>query len=360
MTPKIRVLVVDDAIIVRRLIAQALATDPAFGTIDTASDGDLALERLATRMADVVTLDIDMPGKDGLATLREIRARWPKLPVVIFTGVSEPGPVELEALALGADSCLIKLPHEGNMRGAIEWVSGRLAPLVKDVVWMRAAAELPLAPVLAPGGAARPRRKATSVPQVLLLGASTGGPNAIETLLGALPEDFRLPILTVLHMPEGFTRLFADRLASRTPFAASEARPGAAVEAGRVWVAPGGWHMIVQRCGGRVELQTTRDPPENSCRPSVDVLFRSAAEVYGPAVLAVVLSGMGQDGMRGAEAIVRSAGEVLAQDEASSVVWGMPGAVVRAGLAARVLPLADLAAEIVECSGSAQSVACQR
>ncbi len=351
MSIPIRVLIVDDAVIVRRLIMQALSSDAAFEVVGSASDGAIALERIAALNPDIVTLDLDMPDVDGITALREIRQRWPRLPVLIFTGMTDPGPREMEALALGAAGALRKLPHEGNMRNAIGWVRDQLAPALKSLgarpsfepgtPAVRARFAALAASIKAPRGS-------TGRPAVLGIGASTGGPNALEEVLRRLPADFGLPIVIVQHMPEGFTRLLANRLTANTPFPAAEATPGSVLAPGQIWVAPGDRHLVVERSAEGVRLQTNRQPPENSCRPAVDVLFRSLAEVYGAGVLAVVLTGMGQDGLLGAERIVLAGGQVVVQDEPTSVVWGMPGAVARAGLAAMVLPLGDLADEIAE------------
>ncbi len=357
---RIRVLVVDDAVIVRRLVAKALEADPGFQVVGTASDGPMALRKIEELSPDVVTLDLDMPGMDGLEVLAEIRRRWRGLPAVIFTGMSEPGPAELEALALGANDCLMKVPHEGNMVHALGWVQETLAPRLKAIVaeW-RGAARAP-APVAAGGPAAVGRGVSPAAPaslarppfsitppEVLLVAASTGGPNALETVLTGLPGDFPLPVLVVQHMPAGFTALLAERLRSRCRLDAREAESGIPLAPGTIWVAPADHHLVVQRVGSFVHLQLNREAPENSCRPAADPLFRSAAKAWGPAVLAVVLTGMGQDGMLGAGALVAAGGTVLAQDEATSVVWGMPGAVVRAGHAAAVLPLGAIAPEIL-------------
>ncbi len=354
MTTPIRVLVVDDAVIVRRLVTMALSKDPGIHVAGSASDGDIAIEQLEKQVIDVVVLDLDMPAMNGLVALREIRKRWPSLPVIVFTGLSEPGAAELEVLALGAKDVLPKLPHEGNMLNAMEWVSSGLVPRLKEVVreWQaknRAPPPASPSPERERAATVRPARSGRAVrPQVLVIGSSTGGPDALEKVLCELPPDFPLPILIVQHMPVGFTRLLAERLELRTPFAVSEAEHGSVVEPGRVWIAPGDHHLTVRRSGSTVTLQTNREPPENSCRPSVDVLFQSAAKAYGAGVLAVILTGMGYDGLKGSEAIVKAGGAVLAQDAATSVVWGMPGAVARAGLASGILPLTAIADEIVQ------------
>lgn len=194
---------------------------------------------------------------------------------------------------------------------------------------------------------ARPARPLRCRPQVVVIGVSTGGPEALASLLPGLPADLPVPILIVQHMPPVFTRQLARRLDLGSPLAVTEAEDGRVVRPGEAVVAPGGRHLVAGRSGFDVAVATHRGPPENSCRPSADVLFRAAAEAFGPATLAVVMTGMGQDGLLGARAIRQAGGQVLAQDEASSVVWGMPGYVARAGLADRVVHLDDLAAEIV-------------
>ncbi len=183
---------------------------------------------------------------------------------------------------------------------------------------------------------------------VVAIGCSTGGPNALSQLLPALPDGFAVPVLIVQHMPPAFTRFFAQRLSSLCPLPVKEAAGGEALLPGQVWVAPGGFHLEVAADGARQKLRLSQAPPENSCRPSVDVLFRSLAPVFGGRVLAVVLTGMGQDGLRGCELLAAAGAQIVAQDEASSVVWGMPGFVAKAGLAEAVLPLSEIAGRIVE------------
>ena len=183
---------------------------------------------------------------------------------------------------------------------------------------------------------------------VVAIGVSTGGPAALMEMIPKFPADFPVPILIVQHMPPIFTNLLAERLALRASIAVAEGALSHLLTPGHAWIAPGGLHMAVECDGEAVRLTTHRDPPENSCRPAVDVLFRSVARVYGPRALAVVMTGMGQDGLRGCEQIQAAGGQVLVQDESSSVVWGMPGIVARSGLADRVLALSELGAEIIE------------
>jgi two-component system chemotaxis response regulator CheB len=207
--------------------------------------------------------------------------------------------------------------------------------------------ELPTPPVcsrLLPSAPARPLPPA---PAIVAIGASTGGPNALALLLPALPASFPVPIVIVQHMPPLFTRLLADRLAGKSAIGVSEAVPGELLQPGRAYIAPGDWHLIVERTASGVRVGTHQGPPENSCRPAVDVLFRSCMAAYHAQVLGVVLTGMGHDGLRGSEAIYEAGGQILAQDAGTSVVWGMPGFVAQAGIADQVLPLTEVGGEIV-------------
>jgi two-component system chemotaxis response regulator CheB len=184
--------------------------------------------------------------------------------------------------------------------------------------------------------------------EVVAVGVSTGGPNALTVLLGQLPGDFPVPIVVVQHLPALFTGLLAARLDRTSELTVHEAKDGDVLSPGGVWLAPGGYHMVATRLGAGVTVRLNQDPPENSCRPAADVLFRSVAQAYGAGVLAVVMTGMGQDGFRGCKFVIEQGGHVVVQDEASSVVWGMPGYVAQAGMAERILPLDDIAKEITE------------
>ena len=339
--PKTRVLLVDDAVVVRRLVADVLGADPAL-EVTAAANGRIALDKLAQVKPDVVILDLEMPGLDGLETLKALRRSHPALPVIIFSQHTHRGAAAtLEALALGASDYVTKPENAGGIAAALQQVREQLVPRIKHLCAPRAeAGETEVR-------RARPTWSLGRRVDVVVVGVSTGGPNALAALLPALPADFPVPVLIVQHMPPLFTRLLAERLAGQTAVGVCEARQGEALLPGTVRVAPGDYHLSVG--GGREDacLRLHQGLPENSCRPAADVLFRSAAEVYGSGVLAVVLTGMGQDGLRGCETIRDGGGQVVVQDEASSVVWGMPGAVARAGLADLVLPLEQLADEIV-------------
>jgi two-component system chemotaxis response regulator CheB len=346
---KIRVLVVDDAVVVRRMVADLLAEDDAIEVVGTAPNGRIALSKIAQLNPDLVTLDLEMPEMDGLHTLAAVRRMHPRLPVLVVSRFALAGaPITLEALALGANDYVAMPEKAGGSPTASECVRDQLIPKIKRFAVRAAGRSNPHLPSPVPRSASRSALLVLrSQVEVVVIGASTGGPNALAALLPALPADFPVPTLIAQHMPPVFTVRLAKRLTSVSSVEVEEAAPGALARPGRAWMAPGDFHLALARDAEGVRLHTHQGPAENSCRPSVDVLFRSAVEVYGSGVLAVVLTGMGQDGMRGCEQVRTAGGQVLAQDEASSVVWGMPGAVARAGWADAVLPLEELGPEIV-------------
>jgi two-component system chemotaxis response regulator CheB len=339
---RIRVLIADDSVVIRRLVSDCLAQDPEIEVAATAPNGQIALAKIGQINPDLVTLDIEMPVMDGLRTLAAIRKTHPKLPVIMFSTLTERGAsTTLDALALGANDYVTKPSNTGNVAASLLLVRGELIPKIKALC--RSASQ-PLHSFA--GIPSRIERFPFDQIEVVVIGVSTGGPNALSALLPGLAHVFPVPLLLVQHMPPLFTRLLAERLAAVSGKTVREGRSGAVLRPSEVWIAPGGLHMEVKRTPAGVELLTHQGPAENSCRPAVDVLFRSAAQAFGSSVLAVVLTGMGQDGLRGCEQIREAGGHVLVQDEASSVVWGMPGAVAQAGLAEKILPLNQLAAEI--------------
>ncbi len=351
---KIRVLVVDDAVVFRRLVSEELSKDPDLEVVGTAANGRLALQKMTHVNPDLVILDLEMPEMDGLQTLTELRKLYPRLPVLMFSALTERGAAAtLDALALGATGYFTKPAGSGSLDASLEVIRTQLIPEIK-AVWAAVQAKNTTKPVENAPRTASPSklgiwpRPAYPEVEVVVIGSSTGGPNALAEVFSHLPADFPVPILLVQHMPPMFTRLLAERLTAEHRLKAQEGVSGAELHPGEVWVAPGNHHMIVVRNGTQTRLLLHQDPPENSCRPAVDVLFRSAAKVFGSGVLAVVLTGMGQDGLRGCEAIREAGGQIIVQDEATSVVWGMPGFVARAGLADRVLPLQRLGDEIVQ------------
>jgi two-component system, chemotaxis family, protein-glutamate methylesterase/glutaminase len=371
---RIRVMVVDDSVVVRKLVVEVLAGDPGIEVVGTAANGKLALQKLDQLKPDVVTLDIEMPVMDGLETLTELRRRQPRLPVVMFSTLTERGAsATLEALSRGASDYVTKPSNVDRIQEGMERVRLDLIPKVKALVARRIPSTAPLGvraaslrttPAVSPratrtraisgatAGArtpAAPRRTGPSGRvDVVAIGVSTGGPNALAALFAALPGDLPVPIVVVQHMPPVFTRLLAERLTARTSVRVHEATDGMVLEPGHGYLAPGDHHMVLRRSGTTVVAQLNQGPPENSCRPAVDPLFRSVAEVYGGNAAAVVLTGMGADGTQGAGVLRDAGARILAQDEETSVVWGMPGHVVNAGLADDVLPLESVAPWIVQ------------
>ena len=336
---KARILVVDDSVVVRRSVSDELARDPALEVVGTAANGKIALAKIPQVNPDIVILDIEMPEMDGLETLRELRKTYPKLPVIMFSSLTERGAsATLQALALGASDYFAKPSNAVGLDASLKVIREELVPSIKALCRLNPAVSQPICLSQRPAG--------KGMIEVVAIGTSTGGPNALTELFRRIPDSFPVPILIVQHMPPMFTKLLAERMTAQSSIVFHEATPGEVLKPGHCWIAPGNYHLTVSRVGSDVRVQTNQNPPENSCRPAVDVLFRSVASVFGPAALCVVLTGMGQDGLRGCEAIHEAGGQVLAQDEATSVVWGMPGFVARAGLADSILPLQLIADEI--------------
>ncbi|RKG99027.1 protein-glutamate methylesterase/protein-glutamine glutaminase [Corallococcus carmarthensis] len=341
----IRVLVVDDAAVVRRQVSLLLGADPGLEVVATAPNGRIALAKVAQFQPDVVLLDLEMPELDGLETLKLLRQRDPELPVVMFSALTErAGMLTLEALALGARDYVTKPTSAGGLNITVEAVRDELVRKLKALnVRTPSATAAPFPVTRAP----QPRPQTPARVEAIVIGASTGGPGALVRVVSSLPADLPVPVLIVQHMPPLFTRLLAERLQGVSALTVREAVTGSAVQAGSVWVAPGDFHLAVCRDATGVRLLTHQGPTENACRPAVDLLFRSAAEVYGAGVLAVVLTGMGQDGLRGCRRVNEAGGQVVVQDQASSVIGSMPGAVEQAGLADAVMPLDAVAPELV-------------
>lgn len=351
----IRVLVVDDSALVRRLVTTSLGLDPEIEVIGTAVNGREAIEFVDRLKPDAVTLDIEMPILDGLGALEAIRKKHPRLPIIMFSTLTEKGATKtLEALSLGASDFVTKPSNTTSMAESMASVREQLIPKLKALVGAfrvvganrqtttgpeRRAARIPPAVPLAAA--------TTKHAEVLLIGCSTGGPDALSHVLENLPATLPVPVLVVQHMPPLFTTMFAERLNRVSPLNVREAVEGDVPTAGEVLIAPGGFHLRVTRSGGVVRAHLDEGPQENFCRPAVDALFRSAAEVYDGAATAVILTGMGQDGLIGCQLLAERGARIVVQDEATSVVWGMPGAVANAGVAHEILPLADIAGKIV-------------
>ncbi|MGA2588762.1 MAG: chemotaxis response regulator protein-glutamate methylesterase [Bryobacteraceae bacterium] len=353
---RIRVLIVDDSVVIRRLVSHALSEDPALEVVGAASNGVIALERISQLNPDVITLDIEMPEMDGLALLRRIEKSRVRPRVVMFSTLTERGAaLTLEALALGADDYVAKAANVGSLDRSMASLRTELIPKIKQFFLMAQDSRPVKSPVVARSQRLpdTPAVRAARQPRVLAIGVSTGGPTALGAIIPQLPANFPLPVLIVQHMPPLFTRFLAERLQAGTDLKVEEAAEGTPVKSGRVLIAPGDYHMRVSRNGGDTVINLDQSPPENSCRPAVDVLFRSVGEVYGGSVVSAILTGMGQDGLRGVEVLRANGAYIIAQDEATSVVWGMPGAVVSAGLANCVVPLDAVIPEVLRQIGGA-------
>jgi two-component system chemotaxis response regulator CheB len=347
--PPIRILIVDDSAVVRKVLCDGLAPDVALEVVGTASNGRIALARIPQLNPDLVTLDVEMPQMNGLETLAEIRKTYPRLPVIMFSTMTERGAATtLDALALGASDYVTKPGNTGSLEVTLAQIREQLIPKIKALCEARPGTQrAPISPAPSPRSVgAQPARELPRI-DLLAIGTSTGGPNALAELMPAIPGNFPVPIVIVQHMPPMFTRLLASRLNGHSELTIREGVPGEILRPGEAWIAPGDYHMTVERRGTSVQLALNQDPPENSCRPAVDPMFRSVAKVYGANVLAAVLTGMGCDGVQGARHIRERGGQILVQDEASSVVWGMPGQVAAAGLADAVHPLKSMVQEIL-------------
>jgi two-component system chemotaxis response regulator CheB len=350
---KPRVLIVDDAVVVRRLLSRALEHDGAVEIAGVAADGQIALSKIEQTKPDLVVLDVEMPVMDGLTALTEIRKRWPRLPVIVFSTLTVRGAeVTLEALARGASDYVPKPSRGDDPAANLARIREELVPRIFALCPALAAPPhlegiRPTARPRTPRIPAAPRVEPVERVDIVAIGTSTGGPTALARILPALPAALPVPILIVQHMPPLFTGFLAERLDRQSGLRVREAANGDPLTPGGVLIAPGDRHMVVARLGAGRQVRTNQGPPENSCRPSVDPLFRSVADTFGPNTLAVVLTGMGRDGLRGAECVREVGGRILAQDEESSVVWGMPGFVARAGIADAIVPIEAMAREIV-------------
>jgi two-component system, chemotaxis family, protein-glutamate methylesterase/glutaminase len=342
----IRVLIVDDSAVVRGVLGRMVDAQEDMRVVTTAMNGRDALDALRMQEIDVVLLDIEMPVMDGLTALPLIVQRHPNARVLVTSSLTQQSAnVTMRALGLGA----VDYVYKPSMRGG--GVFGVEAAAAEVVAKIRAVAESGTAGVAttAVKGARHVQPPSGDFePQVLALAASTGGPNALATVVSGLPRDFPLPVLVTQHMPPIFTTMFAQRLARESSLPCDEAHDGEALRPGHVYVAPGDHHLTV--IGGGLTrapaLHVTSDPPEHHCRPAADPMFRTAAQAFPNGVLAVVLTGMGDDGRLGCQAVAASGGRVIVQDETTSVVWGMPGSVVASGIPCSILPLQSISAHL--------------
>jgi two-component system chemotaxis response regulator CheB len=373
--------VVDDSVVVRRLVTDALSSDPAIEVVGIAANGQIAQNKVEQLQPDLVTMDIEMPVCDGIEAVRTLRRTGFRRPIVMFSTLTERGAsATLDALAAGADDYVTKPANVGSVQQALAQVAGELIPRIKALVPVPAGTPTGLASsaggaavtgagaagdgprrgaataagAFLPRPATRPRAAVVLRPapaarrpvRAVVLGSSTGGPEALSRVLGGLGEALPVPVVVVQHMPPVFTRQLAARLDRLGPSTVLEAAGGELLQPGHVYIAPGDHHLVLERAAAGARTRLSDAPPVNYCRPAVDVLFRSAVDVLGGDLLAVVLTGMGADGRSGCDAVVEAGGTVLVQDEPTSVVWGMPGAVATAGLAHAVVPVDGVAAAV--------------
>lgn len=358
--PPLRVMIVDDSAVIRGMVARWLGAEADIEVVSTAPNGLMAIRLLPRAAPEVIILDVEMPEMDGLTALPEILRIAGNAKVLMSSTLTRAGAeISMKALTLGAADYLTK-PSSTRETNTIEVFRRELVDKVRALGAAVRRQRLRTRPEAVPVAVAEARplrvspppppivlRSAGHVrPQVLAIGSSTGGPQALSTLLGPLAARLDVPIIITQHMPATFTAIMAEHLTKATGVSAAEGRDGDILEGRRIYVAPGGFHMTVERQGSSRVLRLNNGPQENFCRPSVDPMLRSVAVAYGAASLVVILTGMGQDGLNGCRAIVEGGGTVIAQDEATSVVWGMPGAVTGAGLCAAVLPLGEIGAAV--------------
>jgi two-component system chemotaxis response regulator CheB len=369
----IRVMLVDDSAVVRGLVTRILEAEPDIEIISSVGNGQMALSAIERNRIDVVVLDIEMPVMDGLTALPMLLKADPGLKIIMQSTLTLKGAdVSMRALEMGAADYIPKPTSTRDLAGGMDFKTelvGKIRALGQ--ARRRAPGRTPAAPVApravapsaAPAVAAAPRPTTAVHPHtsislrpvptdgidVITIGSSTGGPQALFSLLGVMRAGtVTQPILITQHMPATFTTILAEHIARLSGWDAREAQDGEPVRPGRVFIAPGDFHMVVEAKGADRVVRLNKNAPENFCRPSVDPMLRSIAALYGRRVLTCILTGMGADGLKGGQAVVACGGTVIAQDEASSVVWGMPGAVATAGICSAVLPLGDLAPWIMK------------
>ncbi|MDA5193168.1 chemotaxis response regulator protein-glutamate methylesterase [Alphaproteobacteria bacterium LMG 31809] len=367
-------MVVDDSAVIRGLISRWLEADSMIQVVASAHNGAMALRNLVSSGAEVVILDVEMPEMDGMTALPKIIEAAPHVQVIMASTLTRRNAeISIRAMSAGAADYIPK-PESNREVNAAQHFRHELLEKVKALGAVargrlrkgqtqgqspRPAAPRPAVtpvtpPVMQSRVALRPERPAvltlqkpsSVLPRIVTIGSSTGGPQALFKVLGGLGKGISVPLLITQHMPPTFTTILADHLARATGIPCHEGRDGERIEPGTIYLAPGDFHMTLEdRATGPI-IRLNQEQPENYCRPSVDPMLRSVLKIYGPATLSVILTGMGSDGLSGCRDVVQAGGSVIAQDEASSVVWGMPGAVSNAGLASAILPLDDISGTI--------------
>ncbi len=354
-----RVMIVDDSAVIRGLLTRSLESDPAVRVVATVGNGLVAIQTLARTEVDVIVLDIEMPVMDGLTALPKLIAAEPDVKVIVASTLTQKNAqVSLKCLSAGAHDYIAKPTTTTALNAAVDF-KRELLEKVKALASVRTQRRVKtgavtvkrtdLAPVRVRPVESKPivlRSPGRVQPEVLAIGSSTGGPQALFSFFQGLPAAIKQPILITQHMPPTFTTILAEHLARVSGRESAEAVDGEAIRPKRIYLAPGDFHMTVETKGTDKVIRLNKGAPENFCRPSVDPMLRSLVAAYGARLAVVILTGMGQDGLKGARVVVEAGGSVIAQDEASSVVWGMPGAVATAGLCSAVLPLGELPSHV--------------
>ena len=343
--PLIRVLIVDDSSVIRRTLKTVLLSDPDFNLVGAGCDGKEGVELALKLKPDLVILDVDMPKMNGLEVLAELKKKNPELPIIMFSSLVQKGSlITLDGISLGADDYFCK-PSTGSAEETIELLKKDLLPRLKAVFKKNQSSSGVFNLPQAAKKVLKENIKSVT-PKILAIGVSAGGPEALKILLTALPP-LPVPAIITQHMPAGFTKSLADHLNTQTKHAVTEAIDGDTLIAGKFLLAPGDYHMVLEPCLAGNKVRLNQNPPENYCRPAVDPMLRSVAKIYGASALTVILTGMGQDGLEGCKVIHKAGGKILVQDQATSVVWGMPGSVYKEGLAEEALSIHDLALAIM-------------
>ena len=359
-----RVMIVDDSAVIRGLLTRALESDPHISIVASVQNGKIALSTLERQKVDVVVLDIEMPVMDGMTALPLIIKAQPGIKVIMASTLTlKNAEISMQALQAGAADYIPKPTSTGEISTAGDF-KRELTEKVKALGLAARGGSAAVQPIAAPAAVrstgtvvAKPavakkqiqlRPMPTTVPEIIAIGSSTGGPQALFEVIKSLAGKVTQPILITQHMPATFTKLLAEHITRVSGMNCNEAQNGEAIVGGQVYVAPGDFHMLLEADGNKKIIRLTQDPPENFCRPSVDPMLRSLSAIYGPKLLVLILTGMGADGQRGSEVVTAAGGAVVAQDEATSVVWGMPGAVASNGLCSAVLPLKDIGPQVLK------------
>jgi two-component system chemotaxis response regulator CheB len=343
-----RLLIIDDSAVVRQVVTRTFAEEPSVEVVGVARDGKDGLDKIANLNPDVVVLDLEMPVMDGFETLSRIRQTDKALPVIVFSQLTEQSAAAtIEALSLGATDFVLK--PSSRVAGLVEdQILEQLMPMINGLSLRTKTTPTVSKAAATTDGSVRRASKPLSPVDAVAIGISTGGPNALPEVIAELPVDFRIPIFILQHMPPMFTTMLADRLDRKSSVSVVEATHGELVEGGRVYVAPGGCNMTLQRAGDDARIVIDDSPRSTSLRPSVDAFFVSAAEFYGAGAAAVVMTGMGDDGLHGCRAIDAAGGRIMVQTAATCVASRMPNAVAEAGLADSIEPLGEIGKQIAK------------